>query len=82
MMHCGHEPTAVAQAFGTFGGFLKTAWLSLFGDRGPRELEPVAGVTSEFGRAGSGPAIVPLDISRIKPVPVREPESSREGASR
>jgi hopanoid biosynthesis associated radical SAM protein HpnH len=86
MMHCGYEPTAVAQSFGTWRGFYQTAMLSLFGDRGPRE-PLTTGVSSDFGRASGAGTIVPLDISRMKPVPVREPtvreqEAEREGASR
>lgn len=31
MVHCGYEPTAVAETFGTWRGFLQTARLVLFG---------------------------------------------------
>jgi len=31
MVHCGYEPTAVAQTFGTASGFLRTARIALFG---------------------------------------------------
>jgi hopanoid biosynthesis associated radical SAM protein HpnH len=33
MVHCGYEPTAVAETFGTVRGFLATAGLFLFGSR-------------------------------------------------
>jgi hopanoid biosynthesis associated radical SAM protein HpnH len=39
MMHCGYEPTAVAQTFTTWKGFSRVAWLSLFG---PPRGEPAA----------------------------------------
>jgi hopanoid biosynthesis associated radical SAM protein HpnH len=31
LVHCGHEPSAVAATFGTLRGFLRTAKISLFG---------------------------------------------------
>lgn len=31
MVHCGHEPTAVDQTFGSLRGFVRTAQLTLFG---------------------------------------------------
>jgi hopanoid biosynthesis associated radical SAM protein HpnH len=31
MVHCGYEPTAVAETFGTWRGFLQTAMITLFG---------------------------------------------------
>ncbi|QDT62948.1 adenosyl-hopene transferase HpnH [Calycomorphotria hydatis] len=43
MVHCGYEPTAVEQTFGSWNGFLKTALLTLFGPgkskpQGPRPI--------------------------------------------
>jgi hopanoid biosynthesis associated radical SAM protein HpnH len=31
MVHCGYEPTAVSQAFGSLRGFAQTAWMTVFG---------------------------------------------------
>ena len=33
MVHCGYEPTAVMETFGTLRGFTRTVRLSLFGSR-------------------------------------------------
>jgi hypothetical protein len=43
MVHCGYEPTAVSQTFGSLRGFVETARAVLFGPRAgsPLELEPV-----------------------------------------
>ncbi len=43
MVHCGYEPTAVSQTFGSLRGFVETARTVLFGPRAgsPLELEPV-----------------------------------------
>ena len=43
MVHCGYEPTAVSQTFGSLVGFVETARTVLFGPRAgsPVELEPV-----------------------------------------
>jgi hopanoid biosynthesis associated radical SAM protein HpnH len=38
MVHCGYEPTAVAETFGTLKGFLRTARLTLFGAK-PEPLD-------------------------------------------
>lgn len=31
MVHCGYEPSAVSQTFGSWRGFARTAWTALFG---------------------------------------------------
>jgi hopanoid biosynthesis associated radical SAM protein HpnH len=31
MVHCGYEPTAVAETFNTWRGFTRVAWLTMFG---------------------------------------------------
>jgi hopanoid biosynthesis associated radical SAM protein HpnH len=48
MVHCGYEPTAVDQTFGSFKGFLKTIKLTLLGTK-PEPLDdlPVSGTTSK-----------------------------------
>lgn len=38
MVHCGYEPTAVAETFGSLRGFAATARLALFGSRSTGEL--------------------------------------------
>jgi hopanoid biosynthesis associated radical SAM protein HpnH len=41
MVHCGFEPSAVEATFGSWRGFARTAWLTLFGAGRPRESAPV-----------------------------------------
>jgi hopanoid biosynthesis associated radical SAM protein HpnH len=38
MVHCGYEPTAVAETFNTWRGFTRVAWLTLFGPPKRREV--------------------------------------------
>lgn len=38
MVHCGYEPTAVAETFNTWRGFTRVSWLTLFGQ--PRQTLP------------------------------------------
>jgi hopanoid biosynthesis associated radical SAM protein HpnH len=47
MVHCGYEPTAVAETFGSLKGFLRTVKLTLFGAK-PEPLDdlPMLGTTS------------------------------------
>jgi MoaA/NifB/PqqE/SkfB family radical SAM enzyme len=39
MVHCGHEPTAVSETFGSLAGFLRTVKLTLVGSRRISEAE-------------------------------------------
>lgn len=41
MVHCGHEPTAVVETFGSMRGFIATAKLTVFGARDVRMDEPM-----------------------------------------
>ncbi|MGQ0633157.1 MAG: adenosyl-hopene transferase HpnH [Planctomycetaceae bacterium] len=62
MVHCGYEPTAVAQTFGTWRGFLQTAAMALFGT-------PLSWLTpAAAGDVPAGDAGVPLD----EPFPLPE----------
>jgi hypothetical protein len=36
MVHCGYEPAAVEETFGSMRGMMATAALMLFGARGPK----------------------------------------------
>jgi hopanoid biosynthesis associated radical SAM protein HpnH len=47
MVHCGYEPTAVDQTFGTLKGFLATVRLTLFG---ARQIRGAPSVTNGRGR--------------------------------
>jgi hopanoid biosynthesis associated radical SAM protein HpnH len=38
MVHCGYEPTAVAETFNTWRGFTRVAWLTLFGPPKRRDV--------------------------------------------
>ncbi|HEV3023814.1 MAG TPA: adenosyl-hopene transferase HpnH [Pirellulales bacterium] len=42
MVHCGYEPTAVSETFGSLGGFLRTARLTIFGSRRVSQAELAA----------------------------------------
>lgn len=50
MVHCGYEPTAVAETFGSLAGFLTTARLALRSRRGRGE-EPTADPERSHGQA-------------------------------
>jgi hopanoid biosynthesis associated radical SAM protein HpnH len=82
MMHCGYEPTAVAQGFGSLRGFLAMAKLSLFGDRGRPEPAPEHYTSDAFGRSSAAPVgeLLAIDISKLKPVAVRDPDADYEPA--
>lgn len=45
MVHCGYEPTAVSQTFGSLKGFLQTAKLTLFGAK-PEPLDDLPTLTA------------------------------------
>ncbi|MDZ4684570.1 MAG: adenosyl-hopene transferase HpnH [Planctomycetaceae bacterium] len=58
MVHCGYEPTAVAETFNTWRGFTRVAWLTMFGppkrrseatddDMPPRSYRPLPVVEAE-----------------------------------
>ena len=81
-MHCGYEPTAVAQGFGSLRGFLAMAKLSLFGDRGRPEPAPEHYTSDAFGRSSAAPVgeLLAIDISKLKPVAVRDPDADYEPA--
>jgi hopanoid biosynthesis associated radical SAM protein HpnH len=64
MVHCGYEPTAVAQTFGTARGFWATARLFLFGSRR----------RTESSDSDSGPS-APREESLVGP-PHRQPADS------
>ena len=40
MVHCGHEPTAVAQTFGSLKGFVATTRLALLGAKSSSDDAP------------------------------------------
>ncbi len=74
MVHCGYEPTAVAETFGSLRGFLKVAALTLFGTgRGPALEEPEPATHA----APPPPEVVPLTLP-----PRRQREPETVGASR
>ncbi|MGH7194025.1 MAG: DUF3463 domain-containing protein, partial [Candidatus Saccharimonadales bacterium] len=42
MVHCGYEPTAVRETFGSLSGFFKTAWLTTLGPQRVSEAQLAA----------------------------------------
>ena len=81
MMHCGYEPTAVSQTFGSWKAFWTTAWMTLFGDRArlqDLQTEPGEKQDSAAGPPSS-PSAAPALVTLSTELPVvqreREPES-------
>jgi hopanoid biosynthesis associated radical SAM protein HpnH len=67
MVHCGYEPTAVQQTFGTLRGLIAAARVTLFGPRGPAGPEPsadvpTAPVAGPHRPRASEPDVVPLEF--------------------
>jgi hopanoid biosynthesis associated radical SAM protein HpnH len=65
MVHCGFEPSAVTATFGTWRGFMRTAYLTLFG--APRRSEAELAWDRDADEASNPPAkphgeIVPLEL--------------------
>ena len=66
MVHCGYEPSAVSATFGSWRGFVRTAWLTLFGARPAeqRSRTPDASIPASPCKATSssrnGPCAAPL----------------------
>jgi hopanoid biosynthesis associated radical SAM protein HpnH len=63
MVHCGYEPSAVAETFGTLRGFLQTVRASLFGPSGG-EVPP-----GPPTRPGGHPLLQPIDAEHPFPEP-------------
>jgi hopanoid biosynthesis associated radical SAM protein HpnH len=66
MMHCGYEPTAVAETFTTWRGFTRVAWLSLFGPPRQRLSDTAAATAADSStRPGSKTSspVVPLSMN-------------------
>ena len=61
MVHCGYEPTAVAETFGTLKGFLRTAKLTLFGAK-PEPLDDLPGQGTASRKAPAPKQLVTLKI--------------------
>jgi hypothetical protein len=57
MVHCGYEPTAVSETFGTWKGFWRTAKLTLFGAK-PEPLDDLP----TFGNKVPVPPLVTLQV--------------------
>ncbi len=66
MVHCGYEPTAVSETFGSLRGFMKTVKLTLFGAK-PEQLDdlPTMGVTT----AAAPVELVQLQTDAKPPAP-------------
>ena len=63
MVHCGYEPTAVAETFGTLKGFLRTARLTLFGAK-PEPLDDLPALSA---------STVPSPHAQFVPLEVDDP---------
>src|SRR5579871_3482143 len=64
MVHCGYEPTAVTQTFGSLRGFLATACLSLFGALpGNRTAKEVSADAELHGESVPETSLVSLGCS-------------------
>jgi hopanoid biosynthesis associated radical SAM protein HpnH len=78
MMHCGYEPSAVSEAFGSWRGFLKTATMFLFGPpkTSAAELEAAARHSAAVRGPGTAAPSLPLvTLSMSIANPNRGPES-------
>jgi hopanoid biosynthesis associated radical SAM protein HpnH len=54
MVHCGFEPSAVEATFGTWRGFSRTAWTTLFGPSNARPAPmPSPVIPAPHGRSGT-----------------------------
>lgn len=58
MVHCGYEPSAVSETFGTLKGFFKTAKLTLFGAK----PEPLNDLPTFGASPGPAPHFVSLQV--------------------
>lgn len=58
MMHCGYEPSAVSQTFGSLKGFLATAKYTLLG----------SGLTSPVGKTRTGKQPVSVSVTSQEPL--------------
>ena len=71
MVHCGYEPTAVAQTFGTARGFLRTARIALFGP-------PRANETQQPPDEPAGDDVSPAGHVRPSVAPIRDADKRLE----
>jgi len=69
MVHCGYEPTAVAETFNTWRGFARVAWLTVFGQPKRRAM-PADDVPPPR-------TYRPLPVVDAKPTPVELPVLTR-----
>ncbi len=73
MVHCGYEPTAVSETFGSLKGLLKTAKLTLFGAK-PEPLDDLPAPTA----TRSQPAVPELVTLQVDSQPTETPADQLE----
>ena len=73
MVHCGYEPTAVSETFGSLKGFLATVKLTLLGAK-PERLDDLPTLS------GKNPA--PTNSCNSKSTRIRRSEQTNRGVLR